>query len=132
MKKNKGLGKFVGGLAIGAGLGVLFAPKSGKETRRDISEKIKEIIEQAKEIDVEEIKLSITKKAEEIKQELKDLDKEKVLKIAKQKAKKIEKKAEELYKLAIEKGTPILEKTTKELKLATAEALQKIVDKLEA
>ncbi len=132
MKKNNGLGKFVGGLAIGAGLGVLFAPKSGKETRRDISEKIKEIIEQAKEIDVEEIKLSITKKAEEIKQELKDLDKEKVLKIAKQKAKKIEKKAEELYKLAIEKGTPILEKTTKELKLATAEALQKIVDKLEA
>ena len=31
---KKGLGKFVLGAAIGAGLGVLFAPRSGKETRK--------------------------------------------------------------------------------------------------
>lgn len=131
MTKNKGLGKFLIGATVGAGLGILFAPKSGKETRDDISKKLKEIIEQAKEIDVEDVKATINKKVEEIKKELKDLDKEKVLKIAKQKAKKIQKKADELYNLAVEKGTPILEKTTKELKLSTAEALQKVVDKLE-
>ena len=67
----------------------------------------------------------------ELQQELADLDKEKVLKIAKQKAVKIQKKAEELYQLAVEKGTPVLEKSVNELKQATADALKKIVDKLE-
>ena len=28
MKKNSGLGKFLAGAAVGAGLGILFAPKS--------------------------------------------------------------------------------------------------------
>ena len=74
----------------------------------------------------------IVEKVNELQEQLKDLDKEKVLKIAKQKAKKIQKKAEELYKLAIEKGTPALEKSTKELKEATANALKKIVAKLES
>ena len=64
--------------------------------------------------------------------ELKELDKEKALKIAKQKAVKIQKKADELYKLAVEKGTPVLEKSVNELKQATADVLKKIVNKLEA
>ena len=50
---------------------------------------------------------------------------------APKKAKKIEKKADELYKLAVEKGTPVIEKSVNELKQATAEALKKIVAKLE-
>ena len=37
---GKGTGKFVAGVAVGAAagaaLGVLFAPKSGKETREDL------------------------------------------------------------------------------------------------
>ena len=34
MSKNKsGFGKFLLGAGIGLGLGILFAPKSGKETR---------------------------------------------------------------------------------------------------
>ena len=53
------------------------------------------------------------------------------LKIAKQKATKIQKKADELYKLAVEKGTPVIEKSVAELKQATADALKKIVAKLE-
>ena len=31
--KKSGIGKFLAGIGIGAGLGMLFAPKSGKETR---------------------------------------------------------------------------------------------------
>ncbi len=131
MKKNSGIGKFVAGALVGAGLGVLFAPKSGKETRADIKKKLDEIVEQAKALKTEDVKEMILKKVDELQEELKTLDKEKVLKIAKQKAKKIQKKAEDLYKLAVAKGTPVLEKTTKELKEATANALQKIVDKLE-
>ena len=131
MKKNSGIGKFVAGALVGAGLGVLFAPKSGKETRADIKKKLDEIVEQAKALKAEDVKEMILKKVDELQEELKTLDKEKVLKIAKQKAKKIQKKAEDLYKLAVAKGTPVLEKTTKELKEATANALQKIVDKSE-
>lgn len=131
MKKNSGIGKFLAGAAIGAGLGVLFAPKSGKETRADLKKKMDEVLEQVKNIKAEDVKEKIVKKVNELQKELKDLDKEKVLKIAKDKAKKIQKKADDLYKLAVEKGTPVLEKTTSELKQATADALKKIVAKLE-
>ena len=31
---KKGLGKFILGAGIGAGLGLLFAPKAGSETRK--------------------------------------------------------------------------------------------------
>lgn len=41
-------GVLVGGL-IGAAVGILFAPKSGKETREDIARKTEEIIKKAKD-----------------------------------------------------------------------------------
>lgn len=131
MEKKKGFGKFLTGALVGAGLGILFAPKSGKETREDLKKKMDEVLEQVKNIKAEDVKKKIVKSIDNIKKELKDLDKEKVLSIAKKKAKDIEKKAEELYNLAKEKGTPVLEKTTKELKQATADALKNIVAKLE-
>ena len=130
MKKN-GFGKFIAGAAVGAGLGLLFAPKTGKETREVLKKKFDEVLEQVKSIKAEDVKESIVKKVNELQKELKDLDKEKALKIAKQKATKIQKKADELYKLAVEKGTPVVEKSVSELKQATADALKKIVAKLE-
>ena len=130
MKKN-GFGKFIAGAAVGAGLGLLFAPKTGKETREILKKKFDEVLEQVKSIKAEDVKASIVKKVNELQKELKDLDKEKALKIAKQKATKIQKKADELYKLAVEKGTPVVEKSVSELKQATADVLKKIVAKLE-
>jgi gas vesicle protein len=41
-------GLIVGGL-IGAALGILYAPKSGKETREDIAHKTEELLNKAKE-----------------------------------------------------------------------------------
>ena len=110
------LGKFVTGTTIGVGLGMLFAPKSGKETRKILTNSIEKLISEAKELDKDNIKEIITKKAQEIELEIKELDKEKTLKIVKEKAKNIQTKADDLYKLAIEKGTPILEKTASDVK----------------
>ncbi len=50
MSKNKGLGKLLLGIGIGAGLGVLFAPKSGRETRQDLKKEIDKFISNLKEI----------------------------------------------------------------------------------
>ena len=41
MSKKSGLGKFIAGAAIGAGLGLLFAPDSGEKTRKVLKRKRK-------------------------------------------------------------------------------------------
>ncbi len=131
MGKRSGFGKFLAGAVVGAGLGVLFAPKKGIETRRELKTKIDELIEKAKNIDIKEVQETIENKIKEITAELADLDKEKVLKIAKKKARVLKAKVDELVKLAIEKGTPILEKTANEVREKTVEVLEDIIFKLE-
>lgn len=115
MSKKSGLGKFVLGAAVGAGLGVLFAPKKGSETRTMLKTKLDELVEQVKNIDVDEVKKEFDLKVNEIRMELVDLDKEKALDIAKEKANDLKIKSQELYDLAVEKGTPVLKKTAKDV-----------------
>ena len=130
MKKN-GWGKFVVGAGIGAGLGILFAPKSGSETRRELKEKADELIAKAKEIKMEDVTEMVQEKIEELKKEIKDLDKEKVLKIAKEKGEKVKEKASELVELAKEKGTPVLHDAAVELKAKAIDVLQETINRLE-
>lgn len=115
-KTGKGIGTFLGGLAVGAGLGLLFAPDKGENTRKMLAKKLEELVKKAKEIDVEEVKDEILYKVEELQSELADLDKEKIKDIALKKANQIKTKAEELYKYAIEKGTPVVEKATDDVR----------------
>ena len=86
-KKGSGIGKFIVGAGVGAALGMLFAPKKGSELRKDLKKKMDELIDKAKNINIDDVKESVNKKVTEIREELADLDKEKALKIAKKKAK---------------------------------------------
>ncbi len=131
MSKKKGFGKFLIGAGIGAGLGLLFAPKKGSETRRELKIKMDELIEKAKGIDAKEVKENIEVKIAEIKAELADLDKEKVLKIAKKKAKQIQDASSELVSYAVEKGTPVLKSAAESVRAKAVDVTKEVLNKLE-
>lgn len=131
-KNGSGIGKFIAGAAIGAGLALLFAPQDGKTTRKQLKEKFAELAEKVKNIDPEDVKDKIQNKIEEIKNDLADLDGEKVLAIAKDKATKIAKKCDELYTLAKKKATPVIQKAVEDVRISTIKVLNSTVAKLEA
>ena len=128
---KKGFGKFLGGVALGAGLGLLFAPDKGENTRKVLAKKIDELLNKVKEIDAEEVKDELLYKAETLQAELASLDKEKAKEIALKKATDIKEKAEELYKYAIEKGTPVVENAADEVRKQALKVVKEIQKKLE-
>ena len=131
MGKNKGFGKLLLGLGVGAGLGMLFAPKKGEETRKDLKKEIDNFVSSLKEVDVNEVKDDFLNRVEDIRNELEDLDKEKALKLAKEKGNELKKKADELVKLAKEKGTPVVESSATAIREKAIEVTKKVLKKLE-
>ena len=131
MSKKGGFGKFVGGLALGAGLGLLFAPDKGENTRKLLAKKLDEVVKKVKDLDVEEVKDNVLYKVEELQAELANLDKEKVKDAALKKAQDIKAKAEDLYKYAIEKGTPVVEKAADDVRRQALKVVKDVESKLE-
>lgn len=131
MSRGRGLGKLLFGVAVGVGLGFLFAPKEGAKTRAELKVKLGELLEKAKEVDVEEVKNKVLTTVEDLKKELENLDQEKAAELAKKEADKIAEKAEELYKYVVEKGTPVLEKAVEEVKDKAIKMAKEIIEKVE-
>lgn len=129
---KKGTGKLIAGVGLGAALALLFAPKKGSELREDLKNKLDELINKAKEVDIDEVKENLETKIAEIKEELEDLDKEKVKEIAQKKADELKVKTDELVKYAKEKGTSALEKSAKEVKKQTANVCREVLARLES
>ena len=131
MKKKRRLGGFLFVVLVGAGVGLLFAPKSGEETRKELKAKLDEMANQIKDIDLDEVKKEFSNKVKDIKAELEDLDKEKVVNFAKEKGNDLVVKAEELVALAKEKGTPVLKKTAEDVLNSVVKVSRDALKKLE-
>ena len=130
-RKSGGLFKFIAGVGIGVGAGMLLAPKKGEELRKDLKKKIDELLNKAKEIDIKEVSDDFVKRINELKDEIEDLDKEKALAIAKKKGEELKVKANELLDLAREKGTPVVEKAVEEVRQKAIQVTKEVLKKLE-
>ena len=129
--KKKTVATLVGGMAAGAALEVLLAPKSGKETRDDLKKAFDDFMNKVKDIDADDVKKYVDKNIKKIKKELDDLSMEKVAKIAKKKAKEIERSMADLVDYVKEKGTPVLEDAVESLRVKAIEVTNACINKLE-
>ena len=109
---KKGLGKFVVGAAIGAGIALLFAPRSGKETRKILKDKMDDLVKKAKELDKKEVMDAIEAKIKDMKEGIKNLDKETVD--------------------VKEKGTPVMEKTADSIRQKAIDVTKDVLARLES
>lgn len=131
MSKKGGLGKMLAGVGIGVGLGMLFAPKKGSETRADLKKAFDKLVNDIKNIDAEDVKKELEEKIDSLKKELEDLDKEKVLKIAKTKVKELQEKADQLVAIAKKKATPVIEQAANQMRQKVIDVTKDILEKLE-
>ena len=131
MSKGKFVAGVISGAAIGAAAGVLLAPKSGAETRKELANKFNEVLDSAKSLKKEDAVKYIETSIDKIKKELSTLDKEKVKKKAEKKAKEIQKELEDLVEFAKEKGNEELQKATEALRKKALQVSKEVVKKLE-
>ena len=129
-KRGRRVG-FLGGALVGLGLGFLFAPKSGEETRKELAKQMSNLWDKVRSMDADEMKKKLEDKIKEIETGLKELDKEKVLSIAKEKASSLKDKTEELVKMAKEAGKPVVENAAVSIKKGLANVTKEVLNKLE-
>jgi gas vesicle protein len=131
MSKKKGrFGGLLAGLTLGAGLGVLFAPEKGIVMRKKLKVEIDKLCEQAKDIDVEEVRMEVEEKLESLKTQIEDLDKEKVLEIAKEKGEGLKVNVDKLADYVKQKSTPVIDEGIENLRVMALNTTKEIEKKL--
>jgi gas vesicle protein len=128
---RRGLGDLLLGVGIGLGIGLLISPNTGEENRRILKKKGSELIDKAKNIDLNEVKDNLVDEFNKLKETVQDMDMEKAKKFAAKKGEELKDKADELLALAKAKAEPKVEKTVKDLKRNLSDFLQNLSDKLE-
>ena len=131
MFKNKSLCHMITGAIVGAGLGILFAPLSGKETREKLMKKKDELMDKMKDMDLDEAKDKFLAKIEDIENDLMDLDAEEVFDMAKKKVRKIKKKVNMLLEEAMDSGDDSFTEAANEMKERAIEITKSVLEKLE-
>ena len=114
---KSGFSKFLVGTAIGIGIGLLVAKKTGKETRSDLKNKFSELEEKMKSLEPGDLKEGAIRKFREVKQKLSTLEKEDVEAIASEKLDDIKQSLSDLAKLVKKKSAPMIRKLTDELSM---------------
>lgn len=114
---KKGFSKFLVGTAIGIGIGLLVAKKSGKETRDELKLKFKELEEKFESLKPEDLKDGAINKFEELKIKIASLDKESVEEFTLEKVNDIKESLSSLAKYVKKKSAPLVRKLTDEISI---------------
>ena len=133
--KKKTMAKTAGimaiGAVIGAGAGIMFAPKKGSETREDLKNLICDLKEKIGKIKLKDTKKYLENKVKQLEIDLDNLTDDDTLDNIKQKSKDILNNIEELLQTAKDKGEKIIEETVFNLKNKAIEVTEDIQKKLE-
>lgn len=122
---------FLTGALVGAGLGILLAPKEGSETRNDLKKSFSLLMDTIKNIDIEETKANLLNKVAEIKDELASIDETTAKELAKEKVEIIKEKCNELIKTAKESNIVVVEKAATEVKTNAVNLLDEFMTEVE-
>lgn len=113
---NNGFLKFLTGVLIGTGIGILFAPDEGKKTRRKLRENLDELLEKIGTITEEDIKKSINVQVNNIRKILNEIDKETIKEEFDKKSKIVREKIFKLVEYVRNNGEPVHEKVVNDIK----------------
>ena len=130
MSQNK-FGRFLSGVLVGIGLGILVAPDKGENTRLELRKSFDKLINTIKDIDIESTKAALINKLAEIESDLTDLDTAKKTDIVKEKTELINQKCDELISVANNTDANMLNDAIKEVKKNTTKLASTVLNSLE-
>ena len=130
MSQNK-FGRFLSGVLVGIGLGILVAPDKGENTRLELRKSFDKLINTIKDIDIESTKAALINKLAEIESDLTELDTAKKTDIVKEKTELINQKCDELISVANNTDANMLNDVIKEVKKNTTKLASTVLNSLE-